>query len=471
MKIKFFRTIWWKLLVSYLCLIMITTAISYILTTATFRTIRIKERQMEIEMRVERIARIICESCKGDDKIENIKGKFKEIARISGIPLQLLNPGGKVVAFSRSSHPRFRQIKNINLQPFEMRKLREGKKFSSTRYYGENRKKLHYFICPIYREGDFKGSLVTAVPLGLPSGFAIMLLNSVLIATIIAFILAVFMSRSFTRPIRRMGEAARSMAQGDFTHKMKLNRKDELGILADAFDEMSSQLKKNIESRMKLMGDISHDLSTPLTTIRASAEAIHDGVIDTEEGRNRYLESILNQTRRLSFLINDITELSKFEAGEVKINKTLFDVMEPVQRAVESAGFLARKKDMQIEIFIEDENLQALGDAEKILQAIQNLINNAVQHNPPGTKIRISATKEEKKVLFSVEDNGQGIPEEEIENIFDRFHKVDKARTSGDSGSGLGLAIVEEILKAHGEEIFVTSSHKGSRFFFYLPGA
>jgi len=427
----------------------------------------------DMETRVELTAHLISKSCSMKERNNDVRQEFRELGKVTGIPLILLDRNGKVLLIIKSKNPRFCNFKKIELFPEEIETLKAGGVISTLHYSGIFSKRLLYVGHPIYCKNKFIGSILSIIYLEPPQRMKrrmnSIVSNSILTASIIAFIAAIFLAGSYTHPIMKMREAAGKMARGDFSCKMDLKRRDELGYLANAFDEMALKLKKNIESRMKLMGDISHDLNTPLTTIRASVEAMIDGMIDDEESRKKYLESILSQTKRLSFLINDITELSRFEAGAITINKEPFEVVEPIGRATESAKIISQRKSIDISTFIDPEDLQALGDSERILQALQNLVNNAVQHTPSGTKIKISSVKEGGKALFSVEDDGRGIPEDELENVFKRSYKVDKARTSGESGAGLGLAIVKEILEAHGSKVSVTSSNKGTRFFFYLP--
>ena len=491
-KIKFFFSIRWKLLLYYLIIILLTAGIFQYISINIFRKAFLEERIAEMENQLTRFSMDLASQCSKDCTDKQMIKYFQQITKSSGMPVQLYNAKGQFITKSRGKGPVFRGVEDAALNDEELSKLKQGMKFSFTTKRDSKQKplekrepapgrpgkrmdhqrdyrKMMTFVSPIKKKNQLLGSLVSSMPMSPPGHVERMILDSFLIAVVVSSLVSLFLANSFTKPIRKMEEAARCMAKGDFSHKMHLNRKDELGYLADAFDEMSFRLKKNIENRMRLMGDISHELNTPLTTIQASTEVMYDDMVTTDEERKKYLKSILNQAKRLSYLIDDITELSKFEAGMVKINKMAFEAVDPVKRAVESAGFLAKRKGMTINTTIEDENIKAFGDPDRILQTIQNLVNNAVHHNSRGTSINVSVVKEDDKVLFSVEDDGKGIPEDELESIFQRFHKVDKSRTSGDSGSGLGLAIIKEILEAHGEEIQVTSSSKGSKFFFYLP--
>ncbi|MBI2266477.1 MAG: HAMP domain-containing histidine kinase [Armatimonadetes bacterium] len=281
---------------------------------------------------------------------------------------------------------------------------------------------------------------------------------------------AFLLSLNFLRPLLKMRKVSEKLACGDFSTRIGLNSNDELGDLARAFDSMASRLEENIEGRIRLAGDISHELNSPLAAIRVNIEALLDGVTDirNEEEREKALSSMLYQTKRISVLVEDLLELAKFEARAVKMSMAPFAASEPVKRVIESVSPTAAKKRITVDHDIRDEELRVLGDKTRITQVMQNLVNNAIQHNSEGVHVRVSVKREAGSVRFSVADDGIGIPAHELENVFKRFHRLDK-RAQTPPGSGLGLAIASGIIGAHGSRISVESPGKGTRFFFSLP--
>ncbi len=391
-----------------------------------------------------------------------------------GIHLYVIDLTGKPVSDGNNGS-RFRNFDEIiNNRPTseDLTTVKNGKTVIHTVHDDKYGMKLIMFLRPITISDRVAGAMVCFFPESPPPEIlnmvVIFFLKAMLIAVIVSSLTALLFARSLTRPVRQMEVAAKRLAEGDFSSRISSRRQDELGVLANAFDDMTSKLENYIKSRTRMMIDISHELSTPLTTIHGTAEALLDGLIEGEEEKNLHLRNILKQVHQLSYLIDDITELSKFETGEIEIEKEPFLAVDPVHTAIDTARIVAMKKDITITATISDEELKVLGDSRRIVRVLQNLINNAIVHNPPGTAIEVILKNEDKKVLFAVEDNGKEIPADEMEHIFERFHKVEKSRSDGAPGAGLGLAIVREILLAHNSKIFVGAAGGKKRFFFYL---
>lgn len=287
--------------------------------------------------------------------------------------------------------------------------------------------------------------------------FAESLLRSLGIATLLALAAALPMAGNLTRPLRHLERVARRFASGDLNARADLHRSDDIGTLATTFDEMADGLQHNIETRTRLLNDVSHELATPVTTIRATAEALLDGVVAKGEER-RYLESLLRQAEHLSHLVNDVTEVARFETGQIALEVARFPAREPLEAVAETS----RVQGWPLTLSVCEGSAE--GDARRIFQVLQNLIANAYAHNPPGTQIRATCQVVGDRVRYTVEDDGPPIPEAERERIWDRFYKVDTARTS--RGSGLGLAIVKQIVEAHHGRIRLED---GKRFTFDLP--
>lgn len=294
--------------------------------------------------------------------------------------------------------------------------------------------------------------------------WAASLVRSLVIATCLALLAAIPMAGHLTRPLRHLERAARRFAQGDLSARSTLRRGDEIGSLAGAFNEMADSIQRDIDTRTRLLNDVSHELATPVTTIRATAEALLDGVVPGEDQR-RYLESLLRQAEHLSYLVDDVTEVARFESGEIRLEWSRFAAAEPVQEAAEAARMLGARVELTSDC---DPQVSVEGDPRRILQVLQNLIGNAQHHNPPGTVIRVGCQVLTDRVVYSVEDDGPPIPAEDVERIFERFYKLDSARVRGRSGGGLGLAIVKQIVEAHHSRIRV---EQGKRFSFELTRA
>lgn len=501
--IKPFKSIRTKLLLSFVFVILLTVAVIILVVFVMPMQAHMAERSKEGNTRDLMMTQTLVGELAKSSSVAKLQELAESYSILSNTFFSIFDMNGKLVV--RSAMPGRKQMQNPPPQGAGKPENRDGEKpgmggpmefeISGLDFLSSDERqmiqngitiqgiktintkdelfKMRYIVQPFKIADGTKLLLLTIHPAGPPQPsnekVSYVLLQSFLIAGFVSIAAAIILSWLIVKPIKKMEDAAYNISRGDFSTKMNFSQNDELGALAAAFDSMTAELEKNINGRMKLMGDISHELNTPLAAIRVNTEAILDGVISNEEDRNKKLTAILNQTIRLSYLVDDLLELAKFETGEVHLIIDTFPVMETVTRAVETAEGIAQKKNDKILIYTENEFAKAMGDPRRISQVLINLVNNAIHHNPAGIEIKISITETTDKVVFSVEDNGVGIPKDELAEIFRRFHKVDRSRTRHDSGSGLGLAIVKEIIEAHNTNIKVESAmRKGTKFSFAL---
>jgi signal transduction histidine kinase len=475
MKISIFRTMWFRILLYCIGIIILTVAIIYIIHITVIQK-EIDKDRMHDRLRhsahfMDRIQKMLDESGSLEEtfnQMNSMPGPDGEKRRPDFLYIADLN--GTILGNERE-HGMFDAPR---LTRGDLERLKSGAVVDGSYRDRRRNRRLNFLAHPLYIKGIVAGGLIgiePPPPPGLENMVRMSILQAILIALGVSSAAALLFARSLTRPLRQIEAAARRVAGGDFSGKMNLKRHDELGLLADSFDDMTGKLEAHIRSRARMMADISHELSTPLTTIHGTAEALLDGIIEGDHEKARHLRNILKQVQQLSFLIDDVTELSKFETGDIKIEKEPFAASGPILTAMDSAKIIAMKKDITISSPPADEVVKVIGDPRRIVQALQNLINNGIVHNPPGTEIQVFHKREGEKVLFAVEDNGKEIPPEEFEHIFERFYKVEKSRADTAPGAGLGLAIVKEILLAHDSTISVSVSKGKKRFFFYLPAA
>ena len=255
------------------------------------------------------------------------------------------------------------------------------------------------------------------------------------------------------------------------SERVSVNGKDEIAELSESFNNMIVALESLESMRREFIGNVSHELRTPITTIKGFVEGVLDGVIPVEKHEN-YLTIVLDETRRMQKLVNDLLDLAKMHAGEVSLNITDFDVNELIRRCVISLQQMFIEKNLEFQADFETERTFVNADSDAIQRVIINLLQNAVKFTPQDGEIRVKTYNDRDKVFISVEDNGKGIPEEELSNIFERFYKTDKSRSTDRSGLGLGLAIVRNIIVSHNEIIKVESEEgHGTVFTFSLRSA
>jgi signal transduction histidine kinase len=286
------------------------------------------------------------------------------------------------------------------------------------------------------------------------------------VAGFISLLLARWLARGMTQPLRDMAAAARRMEVGDYTVRVRARSRDEVGQLAAAFNRMTAELEDLERSRRDLVANVSHELKTPITAIRAHLENLADGV---EVADPRTLQLMLSQTERLGRLVDQLLDLSRLESGEVPFQVEIVPLAPLVSRVISEISMGRSVADVRIEHDI-PVHLAANADAERIHQVLFNLVDNAVRFTPPGGEIRVTARPDGTRVQVSVTDTGVGIQPEHLPRVFERFYRVDPARSRDDGGTGIGLAIARSIVEAHGGRIVAKSDPgHGSSFTFDLP--
>lgn len=298
-----------------------------------------------------------------------------------------------------------------------------------------------------------------------------------LIGIVLATILSIFVSRKMIRPLAKMEETARQITEGEFGRQIQVTSEDEVGRLARSFNRMSTELEEKIEAierldhlRQELLSDVSHELRTPLTVIQGFSEAVLDGLVKSKEQEKLYLSNIIDESERLRRLVDDLLDLKGMEAAKT------FDEMEYVvlnklaQITVERLRNMAKSKEIKLTLSVPEQTITILGNIDRLKQVLTNLLDNAIKHSEVGGVVRVELGLEYNCTFISVENSGSGIPREDIENIWERFYKVDKSRSRRGTGTGLGLSIVKKIIEMHGGKVSAESEPgHGAVFTVYLP--
>lgn len=286
---------------------------------------------------------------------------------------------------------------------------------------------------------------------------------------VLAMSLLVFFSLFVDRPLQEISQGARQFAAGNLSHHIEVHTKDEMGALADNLNFMASQLRKNNEYQTAFIANVSHDLRTPLTSIKGFSEAMIDGTIPPEMHAH-YLEVIASEADRLEEMTSKVLSLDKMQRGEATLLLGDFDINALLRGTAELFEGSCRKKKISIRLLLTGKELMVRADQGKIRQVVSNLLDNAIKFSGRGAAIELESSVRHGKCFISVRDEGPGIPPADIPRIWDRFYKSDASRGKDKRGSGLGLSIVKQILSAHGQPITVTSTENaGTSFDFSLP--
>jgi len=293
------------------------------------------------------------------------------------------------------------------------------------------------------------------------------LLWGCLVAAGIAVAITFFLSRRMSSPIHALATAAGRLGQGDFSQRVQFQGKGEVQELAQAFNSMASDLEHAEQLRQNLVGDVAHELRTPLSNIRGYLEAIRDGVIKPDAATIRSLDE---EAALLSRLVDDLQELSLAESGELKLLCQAEHIAQLIKQTVGAVQAEAETRGISVSIDLPDTLPPVNVDSQRFNQVLHNLLDNAVAHTGKGGSITMTATKQGDWVQVSISDTGEGIPADDLSHIFERFYRVDKSRARATGGSGLGLTIARRLVEAHGGKIEAQSElGRGSRFSFTVP--
>jgi signal transduction histidine kinase len=289
----------------------------------------------------------------------------------------------------------------------------------------------------------------------------------IVLAWLLALLLTLALSNHILKPVRELTRTANRMERGDLSQRVSIRTKDEMGVLAHAFNTMADGLERSEQLRRNLMSDVTHELRTPLTNIQGYLEALHDRVVEPTPGM---INSIYEESLLLNRLVADLQELSLAEAGQLCLVRRPISLEEITVKAVQALHMQAASKQLSIQVHLPRDLPLIEADPERLGQILRNLLSNAITHTPAGGEINVRAYATGSEVRVSVQDTGEGIPAQHLPYVFERFYRADSSRARATGGTGLGLAIVKQMVQAHGGWIEAESQlGQGACFTFTLP--
>jgi two-component system OmpR family sensor kinase len=297
------------------------------------------------------------------------------------------------------------------------------------------------------------------------------------VALVLSILLALLISRSISKPLRRVSSAAEAIARGETGARAPVSGPSEVRALAHSFNQMADRVEAARQSQRDFVANVSHELKTPLTSIQGFSQALLDGAAATPEAAARAARVIHEETERMRRLVDDLLILARFDAGQMTLARDQIDLSALLRECVEKLAPQAQAAQAALTLDA-PEQLAIIGDRDRLAQVFTNLLDNGLAHTPAGGKVAIAARllPEQNTIAVTVTDSGEGIPPEALPRIFERFYQVDKARSRDRKrahergrGAGLGLAISKEIVEAHGGSIVAESVvGLGSKFTVYL---
>lgn len=291
---------------------------------------------------------------------------------------------------------------------------------------------------------------------------------TMLIMLVLFALLLFFYILKLCVPLKKLTKTAKSFADGDFSARTGIQRKDEIGDLANSLDYMAGEVEKLNEYQNKFVANVSHDFRSPLTSIKGYIEAMLDGTIPPQM-QEKYLNIVLFETERLNKLTSNLLTMNSMNQG-VLLDVEPFDINSVIKQTIMTFEGTCSQKKITINLILENKIEVVLGDLGRIQQVIYNLVDNAIKFSSNSSNIDIKTYEKGEKVFISVKDHGIGIPKDSLGKIWDRFYKTDLSRGKDKKGTGLGLSIVKDIINAHNTTIDVISTEgAGTEFIFSLP--
>lgn len=318
------------------------------------------------------------------------------------------------------------------------------------------------------------GGMMGGMELSVSTAFRAAMLQSMVLsvsaAAVTAVVVSLVVAGRIVGPIERLLAASRRIAAGQYTQRVLVEGRDELAALAEQFNQMASALEGAERRRVALLGDVAHELRTPLATIAGYTEGLLDGVVAPEAATFALLHDEADRLRRL---VRDLQELSRAEAHQLPIQPRAVTPGALVERALAVLEPQFTDKQIHIERSFSADLPAVEADADRIVQVLINLLGNALRSTPSGGSVGIIIERREHTVVFHIADSGVGISSEHLPHVFERFFRVDKARSRALGGSGIGLTIAKAVVEAHGGQIWAASAGagQGATFSFSLPGA
>ena len=484
-----FRSVFWRMVISQVLVALLAAALAGALSYRLFRNYyESAERDSVI-----RIGRAVAEMAaplleKGDPQ-----GQIGTVARAAGAVVD-----GRVCIFGRTEHELLAasaegQGAELEAKPAISEVLADEVRVERTSAECEPRHLLKVTV-PINSARGPLGSVMVRVPVEgteaiLRSVRRLSLLTAVSVGAL-AFLLSLAVSRTIASPLRRISRTASRIGAGEFAARVECAPTGEIGELAATVNRMAQQLEamfgqlarektileENIERARRLeqmrrnfVANASHQLRTPLTGARGFLEALVDGTASTPEARERCAAVALQQLARMQALIDKLMDLSRFDAGAAELECEAVKAPELLEGAVLAFEPRLREAQLRLETQTDPDLPEITADGARLIEALGNLLDNAIRFSPAGGRIVIAATREGDRIRLSVRDEGPGVPEGDLESVWERFHtRAPSGQTS--AGMGLGLAIVREIVSAHGGEVFAHNAPEGGAVFgFTLP--
>ena len=325
------------------------------------------------------------------------------------------------------------------------------------------------YVKAIYEDGEIDGYMIMVMQNESERNFNMFIIWITVIIEIIisAIVIKIVTNQIIIRPINNINNVAKRLAKGEVEKRVVVNCNNEIGELAESFNMMAECLEKSDTKRREFISNVSHELRSPITSIKGFIGGILDGVIPRDR-ENYYLKIVYDEVDRLARLVNDLLDMSAMESGKFNLAITEFDINQVISLCILNLEHKIQEKGLNVKATFHNNRAYVLGDRDRIIQVVTNIIENSIKYSNDDGEIKIDVYSKGEKIYVDIFNSGECIEEKELNKIWDRFYKSDKSRTNKLS-TGLGLPIVRSILSQHNEDIWVKNIEgKGVSFIFTL---
>lgn len=458
------RGLFSKLVVVFTVIISLSFVMTFAFLSYWFQNYYFNQRKSEVIRESEFIKERTIEYLDGNISSSEISNTITYIGNYLSADIWLVDNYGYVYSVSKSQHKDL-VATSKQIITSDLKELRENKTVDRTGNYSNMFvSPVHTFEVPIFSKGSFKGAImihtsISELNSALKRVYQIIWISAIS-AIIVSCIVIYYLSQKIIiRPLEKINYVADKISKGEVEKRVYISSNDEIGVLADSFNSMADSLQEVEKNRREFISNVSHEIRSPITSVKGFIGGILDGVIPPQK-QNYYLSLAYSEVQRLTRLVNDLLDLSSIEAGQFKLRIDKVDINEVVRLCVIKLEQQINNKKLKVDVRMEDDKLYVAADKDRIIQVVTNLIDNAVKYVVPGGNIKIDTKTKGTKAIVSVFNDGEGINENDLNHIWDRFYKGDKSRTSKVS-TGLGLPIVRSILTQLGEDIWARNKEGG----------
>ncbi|KYH28646.1 sensor histidine kinase [Clostridium colicanis] len=462
-----------KMVATYILIISMSFIIIAAFLSFWFEGYFFEQRKSQLLTEAQIVSNAAVQYLHGNTSLDKTNDILEYVSNYANIDIILFDRYGYAYAVSNKEH---KELIGQQLLSEDLGDLREGKLVEKNNILANVFKEpVHTYEVPVFYRGVFQGAVVINTSINEIKDLLKRVYEIIWISAIIAIISSSFIIYSFSekiliKPLAKINDAADKIAKGEVSRRVNIQTNDEIGELARSFNSMADSLEEVEKNRRDFISNVSHELRSPITSIKGFIGGVLDGIIPKEKEKY-YLSIAYDEIQRLTRLINDLLDLSAIEAGKFSLNIKPQDINEIIKLSIIKFETAIKSKKINVDVWLEDEEVYVLADKDKIIQVMTNLIDNAIKYVEPGGNIEIGARIKGQKVLVWVFDDGPNISKEDEKHVWDRFYKGDKSRTSKVS-TGLGLSIVRRIINQHNEDIWLENKeNKGVKFIFTLKKA